>query len=55
MNEDKIILDINLPAVPNDIDESLRNYLIELNNVLEESLRGSMLLRKTLEDGIFGN
>ena len=55
MSEDLVIRRILFPAMPSDIPESLQTYLRELERTLEDSLKGSMLLESTIEDGILGN
>lgn len=54
MSEDTIRV-INFPKLPEDIPDDLREYLIELERVLQSSLKGSMYMDKVLEDGILGN
>lgn len=54
-DETFIIRDVVLPLIPEDIPESLKEYLIELEAVLTKDLRGSMYINKVLEDGYIGN
>ncbi len=54
-NETNIIQEISFPIIPESIDTDLKEYLVALEIVLRDSLKGSMLLRRTLEDGLFGN
>ncbi len=49
------IREITFPKIPDDISDSLKEYLMQLERTLRESLRGSIYIEKVLEDGIFGN
>ena len=49
------IRQINFPTIPNEVTPEMKQYLIELERVLQESLKGSIYIEKMLEDGILGN
>lgn len=55
LNEDNVIPEINFPVIPTNIDSELAEYLVELELVLRDSLRGSSYLSRMFEDGIIGN
>lgn len=55
VDEEKVIPEINFPILPKNIDDEMREYLTELERVLRDALKGSLLLERTLQDGIFGN
>ena len=50
-----IIRDVNFPQIPENIDEELKEYLINLESVLRDSLKGSMFIEQTLESGFIGD
>ena len=49
------IREIQFPTMPNDVSDEMRDYLVELERVLKDSLKGSIYIEKIFEDGIFGN
>ncbi len=49
------IREINFPIIPDSASDEMKEYLTELQDVLRESLKGSLYIEQTLEDGIFGN
>ncbi len=49
------IRELNLPVIPEDIPESLKDYLRELELVLRQSMKGTLYWEKVFEDGIMGN
>ena len=50
------IREINFPKIPSAyISPELKAYLIELEHVIRDSLKGSIYIEKVLEDGIIGN
>jgi len=55
INENNIVPEISFPKKPDNIDEEMRMYLNELERVLREALRGTLLLERTFQDGLFGN
>jgi len=55
MDESLVIRKISFPKIPDDASDSMKVYLRELEVVLEDALRGSLLLENTLEDGKIGN
>jgi len=55
MNEDLIIRQVSFPIIPDSIDDDMKEYLMALEAVLQDALKGSLLLEDTFEDGIIGN
>lgn len=53
MAEDTI-KQVLFPVQPLDISEEMKQYLIELERVLQEALIGSMYMNKVIQDGIIG-
>ena len=49
------IREINFPKIPDDIPESLKEYLSDMEITLRDSLKGSIYIEKVLEDGVIGN
>ena len=46
---------VNFPPPPEEASQEMKDYLLELERVLGDALRGSIFINKTLEDGILGN
>lgn len=55
MSEDSVIRKISFPPIPSDISDEMREYLLELQVVVEEALKGSLFLDPTFETGMLGN
>ncbi len=49
------IPEIQFPEIPESADEDMRAYLLEMESLLRESLKGSLYVNQTLENGVFGN
>ena len=54
-DEEKVVPEINFPKIPDSVDDEMRDYLVELENVLRGALKGSLWLERTFQDGILGN
>ena len=46
---------VTFPVIPTTLDDDMRNYLIELERTLQESLKGSIYIETVLQTGIIGN
>jgi len=55
MSEDITIRHISFPVIPDSVSDDLKEYLQELQVVLEDALKGSSLLENTFENGKLGN
>jgi len=49
------IREIKFPNIPDDTTDEIKQYLIELERTLRESLKGSIYIERLFEDGIIGN
>ena len=49
------IPELQFPKIPESADEDMRNYLLELERMLGEALKGSLYINQTFENGVFGN
>jgi len=55
VRKENIVPEMHFPRIPYNIDNEMREYLSELERVLLESLKGSLWLSRTFEDGLLGN
>ncbi len=46
---------INFPTLPSDQSEEMKDYISELEHILQDALKGSIYINTVLEDGIIGN
>ncbi len=49
------VLELQFPKIPESAEEDMREYLLELERMLREALKGSLYINQTFENGIFGN
>ena len=47
--------ELQFPKIPESAEEDMREYLLELERMLREALKGSLYINQTFENGIFGN
>ena len=55
VDETRIVPEVAFPVIPESVDEDLKRYLTELEVVLKESLRASLLFSTVFDDGKIGN
>lgn len=55
MEEKQTIKAITFPIIPDDVSDEMRDYLMQLERVIESSLIGSLYLEGVLRGGILGN
>ncbi len=46
---------LNYPKIPESADKDMRNYLLALEELLRDALKGSLYINQTFENGEFGN
>ncbi len=49
------ISELQFPKIPENANQEMRDYLLELERMLREALKGSLYVNQTFENGIFGN